>query len=246
MEFQDYHLRRLEQFEKKLDELKKELDDSRKKPEDTDTAGTERGPEDAEAVQRDLEHTERDLERHKVLLQWIEQKRQAMDTGYPTPVEDDQDAAAKAVRGNSTRDRRKRRPEASAILGKVRVSKAKPKKRNRQTQKPKALEFEPAIQKSDAISQIGIPQAPKRRETTRRRIKEDAPLRQLRPQRVSKAKRFADAGAKSLSGTQPRGAGQTRSPDRARSKRPPALQRSQPTPENVMTRSGRISMRPVR
>jgi hypothetical protein len=165
-----------------------------------------------------------------------------MDPGYPTPVKednDDQEAAPKAVRSTSTRARQKRRPETSAVLGKVRVSKVKPKKQKPQTQKPKAPEFKPAIQDSDAITQSSIPQAPKRRET-----KEETPLRQLRPQRVSKAKRFSDASVKS-SGTQPRGAGQTRSPNRARSKRRPAPQRPQPAYENAMTRSGRISKPPV-
>lgn len=64
---------------------------------------------------------------------------------------DDQDAARKAVRSTSCRDEPKRR--RNAVLGKVRVSKAKPKKQNTQTQKPKAPEFEPAIQDSDTIPQ---------------------------------------------------------------------------------------------
>lgn len=139
MEFQNYHLKRLERFEKKRDELKKELDDARKKAE-----VSERAAEDAEAVRQELENAERDLERHKVLLQWIEQERRTMDPGHPTPAEednDDRDTASKAVWRTSTRDRRPRRAEASAVLGKVRITKAKSKKRNTQIQKPKALEY---------------------------------------------------------------------------------------------------------
>lgn len=244
MEFQNYHLKRLEGFGKKRDKLKKELDDARNKAE-----VSEHAVEDAEAVRQELENAERDLERHKVLLQWIEQERQTMDTGHPTPTEednDDRDTAPKAVRRTSTRDRRTRRVEASTVLGKVRITKAKSKKRNTQIQKPKALEFEPAIQDSDVIPQSSISLAPKRREIRPRRIKEETPLGQIRPQRVFKAKRFAGARAKSLSGTQRRGAGQTRSLDRARSRRRPAPQRPQPAPENVTTRIGRISRPPVR
>lgn len=244
MEFQNYHLKRLEGFEKKRDMLKKELDDARKKAKVFKHAA-----EDAEAVRQELENAERDLERHKVLLQWIEQERQTMDTGHPTPTEednDDRDTAPKAVRRTSTGDRRTRRAEASAVLGKVRITKAKSKKRNTQIQKPKALEFELVIQDSDVTPQSSISQAPNRRETRPRRPKENTPLGQIRSQRVSKAERFAGAGAKSLSEIPRRVAGQTRPLDRARSKRRPAPQRPQPAAENVTTRIGRISRPPVR
>ncbi len=244
MEFQNYHLKRLEGFAKKRDKLKKELDDARRKAEVSEHAA-----EDAEAVRQQLENAKRDLERHKVVLQWIEQKRQTMDTGHPTPTEednDDRDTALKAVRTTSTRDRRTRRAEASTVLGKIRITKAKSKKRNTQIQKPKALEFEPTIQDSEVTPQSSISQAPKRRETRPRRTKKETPLGQIRSQRVSKEKRFAGARAKSLSGTQRRGDGQTRSLDRARSKRRPAPQRPQPAPEHVTTRIGRISRPLVR
>lgn len=213
IEFHNYHLKRLEGFGKMRDKLKKELDDARKKAEVSEHAA-----EDAEAVRQELENAERDLERHKVLLQWIEQERQTMDSGHPTPTEednDDRDTAPKAVRRTSTRDRRTRRAEASAVLGKVRITKAKSKKRNTQIQKPKALELKPAIQDSDVTTQSSISQAPKRRETRPQRTKEETPLGQIRPQRVSKAKRFAGARAKSLSGTQRHDTRQTRSLDRA-------------------------------
>ena len=83
IEFQNYHLERLERFEKKRDRLKQELDEVRKKAEDTITAGSEHAAEDAaedvEAVQDLLEIAEWDVERHKILLQWIEQERLAMN-----------------------------------------------------------------------------------------------------------------------------------------------------------------------
>ena len=245
VEFQNYHFQGLEGFEKKRDRLKRELDDARRKAGDTDPAVSERAAEDVEAIQQLLEDAEQDLRRHKVLLQWIKQERRSMDPGCPTLIEEDdndQDAVSKAVRTTSTRDRRMRRPEASVVLGKVRVSKAKPKKRNG----PKAPQFKPAIQGSDATTQSSIPQALKRRETKPRHSKEERPLRQLRPQKVSKAKRFADASVKSMSVTPPRSAGQTRSLDRAGLKRRPAPQRRQLVGKNVLTRSGRISKRPVR
>ena len=249
IEFQNYHLRNHEQDERKRDELKNELNDAQKKAKDTHTAASERAARDAQALRRILENAERDLERHKVLLQWIEQERRVMDPGFPTPVNEDNnnhDTAPKVVRSTSTRSRHKSRTETSAVLGKVRVSKTKPKKWKTQTQKPKAPEFKATIQDSDAIPQSSIPQTPKRRETKPRRAEEERPLRPVRPRRVSKANRFADASAKSLSGTQLPGAGQTRSPGGARSKRRPASQRPQPACENVMTRTGRISKPPVR
>lgn len=159
-EFQNYHLERLERFEKKRDGLKQELDYAQKKAEGTDAAGSEPAAEEAEAVQQVLENAEWDLERHKVLLQWIELERRAMDPGYLTPIEthtDYQDAAEKAVRRTSTCARQKRRPVTSAVLGKVRIAKALPKKRNMRTQKFKVPELGPAIQDLDAIPQSRIP-----------------------------------------------------------------------------------------
>lgn len=249
MEFQNYHLQRLEQFEKKQDKLTKELDDARKKAENTDITGSERAAEDAEAIKQVLKYAEWNLERHKDLLDWIEQERRTMDSGHSTPVEEDndyRDPAPKAPGRASTRERRTRRAEASAVLGKARVMKAKSRKRDTEIQKPKAPEVQPAIQNLDVISQSSISQAPKRRETKHRSTKEEKPLRQCPPQSVSKTKRFADARTKSLAGRQPGGVGHTRSSDRARSKRRLATQRAQLARENVTTRIGRTSKPPVR
>lgn len=122
MVFQNHHLKRPERFEKKRDELKKGLDDARRKVEVSECAA-----EDIEAVRQALEDVERDLKRHKVLLGWIEQKRRTMDPGYPTPVEEnnhDRDTALNVVRRTSPRHRRTRRAEASAVLSKVKITKA--------------------------------------------------------------------------------------------------------------------------
>lgn len=150
IEFQNYHLERLERFEKKIGGLKKGLNEARKKVENADTADLERAVEKAEVAQQILENTEWERERHKVLLQWIEQERWAMDSGYPTPIQEDvqddkndQNAASKAVPRIPTCARQKRRPKTSDVLGKVRIVK---------TRKLKASEFKPAIQEQTRSS----------------------------------------------------------------------------------------------
>lgn len=248
IEFQNYHLKQLERLETEQDKSKQKLDDARKLASDTNAPGSKRAAEDVEVL-HNLEWGERNLERHKVLLHWIEQQRQAMDPGHRTPplqkTNDDQAILSKAGPRTSARGGRKRGSKAPAVLGQAKVIKAKSKKRKKRntlTQKPRQPEFEPTIQGLDAI-----PQAPMRQETTPRLTKEEVrPLRQSRPQRVSKAKRFANASMESLSGIQRRGMGPPRSQDRARSKRRPAPQRPQPAPEIIKTRSGRISRFPVR
>ena len=169
-----------------------------------------------------------------------------MDPGHPTSSlqEDNNDQAIlfKAGPRTSACGGRKRRAKVSAVLGQAKVMKVKSKKRNTLIQKPRQPEFAPTIQDLDAI-----PQAPMRQETTPRLTKEEeTSLHQSRPQRVSKAKRFSNASVKSLSDRQRRGTGPPRSLDRARSKRRPAPRRQQPAHEIIKTRSGRISMSPVR
>ena len=125
-EFQDWHLQHLEWFEKNRDELK--LDNARKEAKGTGAA------EDAGTCQQDLDYAEWELERHNTLLHWTEQERLAMGTGYPTPVEEedqeDRDAAPKAVRRASRITHRKKHLEAPTVLGVVRVWKAKHRKQN--------------------------------------------------------------------------------------------------------------------
>ncbi len=166
-----------------------------------------------------------------------------MDSEYLKLIEknnDDQNVAQKAVRRISTYARRNRRSKSSVVLDKVKIAKAMSKKRSMGTQKFKIPELEPVTQGSDAIPQSRIPQPPKHS----RHIKEDKSLRQLRPQKVTNAKRFTDASVKSLSRKRSYDARQTRASNR--SKRRPAPPRPQPTLKNVITRSGRRSRPPVR
>ena len=103
IEFQNYHLKRIEGFGKKRDELKKELDNARKK-----TEVSKRVVDNVKTVRQELENAKRDLERHKVLLQWIEQERRIIDSGHLKPVEEDnndRDTTPKAARRTSTYDR---------------------------------------------------------------------------------------------------------------------------------------------
>ena len=175
VEFQNYHLRGLERFREKQERLRKELDDIQRTTGGADTAASER------AVRQFLQNVERDLKRHKVLLQWIEQERRAIDPEYQTPIQEDEDnhaAVLKTLQRSSTHDTRTRKP-TSMILGNVRVSKVTPKKQNTYMQKLKASGIKPAIHAQDAILQGSIPQAPERRDTESRCIKETTPLRQL-------------------------------------------------------------------
>ena len=237
IEFQDWHLQRLEGFEKHRDKLSKELNNTRGEAEDTGAT------EVAEACEQKLEYTEWVLKRHNTLLHWIELERLAMDTGYSTLVKEDRgnrDAASKAVRRASSTTRRKKQPEAPTVLGEVRVSKAKRTKRNMPRQKRKTPESEPGIEDLDT-PESSIPQAPKRWESKPRRTKTETPLRQLRPQGVSKIKRLTDANTKS-----PHRARQKRSPDQSRSNSRWSPQRLQHSHLDVKTRSGRRSRRPER
>lgn len=237
-EFQDWHLQHLEGLGKNQDELRKALDNARKEAKGTDAV------EDAEAYQQDLEYAEWELERHNILLHWTEQERLAMGTGYPTPVEEedreDRDAAPKAVQRASPITGRKKQLEAPTVLGQVRVSKAKRRKRNTPRQKRQTPESESAIEDLDT-PESSIPQAPKRRESKPRHAKTQTRLRQLCPQRVSKTERFTDANAKS-----PQRARQRRSPDQTRSSSWQSPQRPQPPHVIIKTRLGRVSQRPER
>lgn len=74
MEYQNYHLIRLELFEKGQDKSKQELNNNRKLVSDTNTAGPERIAEKITAFECILNPGERNLEWQKVLLHWIEQQ----------------------------------------------------------------------------------------------------------------------------------------------------------------------------
>ena len=223
IEFQNYHLKRHEDLEKKRNGLKKAGDAA--------TIGSGRTAQNEEAIQRRLEYAERTLRWLKVFLGWTEQQRLAMDQRPPSPIEEDSDDRSVVLRA-SIRQRRSRRPDTSTIFHKARVSKPSPKSRNMRVRTFKAPKSEPFIVNSAVTTPSSIQQVPKRQETKPRRAKE-TPLGQLCPQRVSKAKRSADADANSRPGTQRRGAWQT--PDRARPQRRSAPQRLHSAPGTVKT-----------
>lgn len=206
VEFQDYQLMRLEELQKSRDDLEKELDMLRDSGEATsaNTAVSRKGAADdiADILQL-LENAGRDLTRHEVLLQWIEQTRQAMDPGRrPTAHSqghhDKQDALQSALgptrRAATGRARQKRQPEPRPILGKtVRVSKpdAPPKRKLRPQKARKAPAPDSATtQNSDAVPQRCTPNTPKSRDAKRPKTRPAAEnqtlRRQLRPRRVAK------------------------------------------------------------
>lgn len=248
IEFQNHHLKRLEQLEKERITFKQELDDDLKLAGDRNTTRPKFGPTYAEALEQRLDATDRYLKAHHVLLHWIEQQRLAMDPGNLTSVKkgyENQDATPKAVRMTSTRRSRTKQAAGPLVLGKVRVKKAKSKKQNTQNmwiQKLKAPETDPPIQKLYVILQSSTSLAPKHPETKPRGTKIDRSLRQIQPQSLSKASPFAGIRVKSPSGPLGRGAEQTQSLDRERRTKP---QRAQTAP-TFTTRSGRKSRPPTR
>lgn len=253
IEFQNHHLKGLERLEKKRDMVKQGLDDAQKLAGNKNTAPNILGLTPVQMCTMSLEAGEQYVKSHRVLLHWIEQQRLAMDPGHPTPVKEDhedQNVAPKAVRKTSTRGRRTKQTEGPSVLGKIRVTKAKSKQRNTRnmrTQKLKAPELEPPIQNLDVILQSSTSQASKHPKTkhpgTKSRYTEiDRPLRQIHPQSVSKASRFAGIRVKSPSGPRGSGAEQTQSLDRARR---PTPQRAQ-SALTFTTRSGRISRPPTK
>ena len=169
-----------------------------------------------------------------------------MNTGYSMPVEEDRDdrvALSKVVRRASVFDRRQRQPKARSVLGEPSISKRQTRKRNVQRQRPKAPDAAsepapPAMNLSSSTSNISrISDRPKIKP---RRTKTRTPLRQLRPQKVFKAKRFNDANAKSAAASRRRAVGQKR-PLNAQSPRRP-----HPALRVITTRTGRVSRPPVK
>ena len=242
IEFQAYQLERLERLKKDQSGLKQELGEVRQKPKDADAVGAECSADDAAAIEQLLGNAEWDLERHMVLLRWIEQKRLEMDPEYPETSRkqenDGQDAIPILGRRASTHVRQGRRQKSPPVLGKFRISKATPQKRRTPTQKRMgASEPKLTTQLSD-VPRSSIPTTLKFRQTkSRRKTKEEKPLGQLRPQRVTKPQHPTVARQ---SGRQSRSTGPIRSSDRLRAKRRPATQQPQPAAQ-IITKSGRIS-----
>ncbi len=239
VEFQDYHLRLHESQRKKRDGLQKDLDDAQMGTGLTDREGAERAAQHERATQQRLEFAERTLRWHEVMLWWIEQRRLAMDPRPPTPVE----KGSGNQNSLSIRQRRSKRRNTPAVLGKVRVSKSTPHGQDVRTRTFKA----PACKSPSVDSAVTIPssiqQMPECWELRPRRAKEKA-LSQLLSQKVAKASRGAETRATSQPRRQCSGTGQIR--HRARPQRQSATQRLQSTPRIFRTRSRRISREPVR
>ncbi|KAH8743549.1 hypothetical protein F5883DRAFT_592737 [Diaporthe sp. PMI_573] len=204
IEFQDYQLRHLEKLVKDRDSLEEELSgvgNVGKAAVADATANDDRDVDDnVTIISQLLETADRDLRRHRILLQWVEQKRQEICQGLcPTTGEglDHSDAArsaqSRSLRTTSRRGRGSR--SLPTVLGKnARVSKPSTPLQGRRTRSQgtgKAPPPEPAIdQNADAISHNNIsntsrPRVLKRREAGRAK-KGNSLRRQLQPQRVAK------------------------------------------------------------
>jgi hypothetical protein len=247
IEFQAYHIHNgIEKFERELRDQNERKDALQKRADSADPTVSKEAVELMQNNQRTWKYRERELEMERYFLQWTEQQRMAMDPGYPTPVEGDRDdrvALPKAVRRASVSNRRKKQPKARSVLGKPGISKCQTQKRGVRRQKPKTPDTTPkptppAMDFSPPTSNVSrIPDSPA---TKPRRTKTQPPRRQPPMQKVSKAKRFDNANAKSIAASRRRAIGQNRSLD-AQSPR-----RSQPALVEVMTRSGRVSRPPVK
>ncbi|KAL8682628.1 MAG: hypothetical protein Q9186_001315 [Xanthomendoza sp. 1 TL-2023] len=202
IEFQDYHLKRHEWQEKKRDELQKDLINTPKEAGVTDMEGSEHAAQQERAIHPHLEYAERNLRWHEVFLCWIEQCRLATDPLPLTPV----DKGSSDQNSSFNRQRRSKRPNTQAVLGKVRVSKSTPKRQTIPTRTSKATITTPIPVASAVTIPGSAQQMPKRREVKPRRAKEKA-LAQLLPQRVAKANRVADIKTMSRSRTQCSGNG---------------------------------------
>ncbi|KAI9780816.1 MAG: hypothetical protein M1816_002652 [Peltula sp. TS41687] len=124
--------------------------------------GSEHAAQQERAIPQRLEYAGTTLRWHEVILCWIEQCRLAMYPLPPTPVEKgggDQNSPSK-------RQRRSKRRDPLAVLGKVGVSKSTPNCQNIGTRTFKATIFKPI----SVDSAVTIPtstqqqQIPKRRE----------------------------------------------------------------------------------
>lgn len=222
------------------------LHDTQKLSTNRSASVLEPAEENVEALKHILERVERTIEQRKVLLDWIEQWRQVMDSAHPIPPHkannNEQTVLSKPGPRASAHGGRRRGPKAtstSAVLGPAKVMKAQPKKRKALIRKPRQPEVEAAMEHLDATPQA----PPMHQETTPRLSKKDETLlRPLGRHKLSKAMRLANGNAKPLSRTH---RCSTERP-RTLSKRRLAPRRPQPAPQTITTRSGRISKPPMR
>lgn len=144
VEFQNYHLKKLERLETEQDESRQKLDDARRLASGRISPAPERAGDDVEALEYFLDRIAWSIEQRKVLLDWIEEWRQVMDSGHPTPSceEDNNEHRVLSEAGSRTSARRGRRRGSragspSTVLGQAKVMKAQPKKRKTPIRKPR-------------------------------------------------------------------------------------------------------------
>lgn len=224
IEFQDYHFRKHEKFNREIADLQKELEEE---------------PHDASIIRGRIASIERLRKMHDILLQWNEQQRTAMDAQQlPLIGEDDDGNSLKTGQRPSDVGRRKRQPEAHSVLGKARVSKAKHQRRGRRSQH-EVQGPAPAVEHAKhPQTEISLSQGRK----TKPRGTKDAALRQIRPQKVSKAR----VSAKRSSTKPPCDADQQQATSQVKSRRRKLSQPSQLTPELKIRKSRRVTRKPTR
>ena len=223
IEFENFHLKRKERWEEDRD---------RHKALAASLIFSEHPPHTESAIQQGIESLDRKLRWHDVLLRWIGQQRVEMDQPPPKNIGIDGDGARKA----SKSQRRSKRQKSTAILSKARISKPTPKSRNLRIRTPKASKPETVMMHPDLATSSKVEKTLTRRETKHRHAKEAA-LGQLCPQRVSKSRRAANAGANARPRPQRRDDRQT--PNHARSRRQSVPHRPSTFPSKPKTRSGR-------
>lgn len=171
-----------------------------------------------------------------------------MDDIHSVPVKmcnDDWNASSKVDREACSSSYRKKRVNSSSVLGDVKISKAKPKKSTRQSKKSTTKRMEATIEESAVALNDENYQVLRRRQVKSRHHKTVTPLRQRRSHRIFKTGRSVRCNAKSSPGPI-RGVGHKQSSKQASFKSQQSQSWSQPTHENVITRSGRLSQRPMR
>lgn len=161
-----------------------------------------------------------------------------MDISYLVPVEeqnDDRNASSKISQGAGSDSRRKRRVKTPLVLDNVKISKVKSKRSTGQIQKRAKSRTETTIEDFIMALKSSIHEISRHRQIKSRPHKTEASFCQRRSQKMSKAKRFVQSNAELLA-----------RPFHKRSSSQTSFKRSQPTSEDVITRSGRVSRRPTR
>lgn len=134
IEFENYHLKYLERLEAERNESKQKLEHARKLFSDMNILERKRARENAAGLENVLARGEVVSERHQVLLRWINQQRQIMDS--TTSLQEVNNGHKYNLR-TSARGNRKQISKASMTLGQAKITKVESKKRIRLAQKLK-------------------------------------------------------------------------------------------------------------